>query len=114
MNEGQRSHDVDFLFFRLINARSLNNKLPELHYTLQHDNLDVLCITETSLNLATVDGLITDGCNYSVFRTDRISPYSGGGVCIITNNNTTKTIPISLPSKYSHLELHVCHRHLTG
>jgi hypothetical protein len=100
VDDGQRLPDVEFLSFSLINARSLNNKLSELQYILRHDKLDVLCITETWLNPVTVDALITDGCHYSVLRTDRVSPHNGGGVCIITNNDTTKTVPISIPSKY--------------
>jgi hypothetical protein len=78
VDDGQRLPDVEFLSFSLINARSLNNKLPELHYTLGQDKLDVLCITETWLNPVTIDGLITDGCHYSVLRTDRVSSHNGG------------------------------------
>lgn len=66
----------------------------------------MLCITETWLKPITVDGLLTDDCHYSVYRTDRLLPATcGGGVCILTNNDTIKAIFVPLPPMYLHVEL---------
>ena len=73
---------------------------------LRNDKPDVLCITETWLKPITVNSLLTDDCHFSVYRTDRSAPAAcGGGVCVITNNDTIKAIMIPLPSKYSQVEL---------
>ena len=97
--------DIEFLSFILFNARSLNNKLCNLHYLLRKDKPHVVCITETWLQPETPDSLIVDDCNYSVFRTDRSTGHPGGGVCILTCNDSLKVIPVHLPSDFSHLEL---------
>lgn len=56
----------------LFNARSLVNKLPELHYTL-YSNVDIDCflITETWLHDEIPDGLLDPQSNYSIIRCDR-------------------------------------------
>jgi exonuclease III len=93
------------LSFLLFNARSLNNKMPELHYLLQSYEVDVLCVTETWLHTAIANCTILNGCSYSIFRTDRPTLRYGGGVCIITKNSTTRSVSVALPPKFSHLEL---------
>jgi exonuclease III len=100
------------LLFSVFNARSLNNKLPDLHYLLRSQEFDVLCVTETWLHESVLNSTILDGSPYSLFRSDRQTGHGGGGVCIFTNNNTTKVICIPVPSKFSSLELCVvdlCH-----
>ena len=96
-------HSTGLLAFRLFNARSLNNKLPELHYPLCNEKSDVLCITETWLQPCTSNWLVVGNCHYTLFRTDRLA--GCGGVCILTNDNCTKAILVQLPSNFSHLEL---------
>jgi hypothetical protein len=106
--DNQDQPDVEFLSFRFRNAGSRNNKLPELHQILWHDNSDASCVTETWLNSVTTDSLTTDGCKRPVFHTNRRIPHIGGGVCIIVNNDTVKAIPIPLPSEYFHLKFFYC------
>ena len=90
---------------RLINARSLSNKLLELHYTLTESRPDILCITETWLRSSMPDSLLTGNTNYSIVRLDRQSHTAGGGVCIMFNNLSVKAVPVRIPDKKSHLEL---------
>ena len=99
------SRDVGLLSFVLFNARSLNKKLFDLQYLLCNDKPDILCITETWLQPALPNSLIVFDSNYSVFRTDRSSDRTGGGVCILTSNATIKATSVAIPSKFLHLEL---------
>ena len=68
----------------LINARSLVNKLPELHFLLYdktYGSHDCICVTESWLHADLLDGLLDPLSNYDIFRNDR--QYSrGGGVCV--------------------------------
>ena len=64
-----------------------------------------MCITETWLHTDVVDNAITGGSHYTVFRTDRSSPHPGGGVCILTRNNSLQAISVPLPPVFSHLEI---------
>jgi hypothetical protein len=52
------SHHIGFLSCTLFNARSLNNKLFDLHYLLCTDKPDILCITETWLQPTLPNNLI--------------------------------------------------------
>ena len=66
---------------------------------LYNDKPDILCITETWLQPALPNSLIVFDSNYSVFRTDRSSDRTGGGVCILTSNATIKATSVAIPSK---------------
>jgi hypothetical protein len=81
------------------------DKLPDLQHLLHSYKYDVLCITETWLHAAAANSIILAGSSYSVFRADRSASCCGGGVCILTNNCTTKVVRVFLPPAYSHLEL---------
>lgn len=85
------------------NARSICNKLFELHQLLS-SNLAIICITETWLTSSINDSLLIDQYNYSVYRKDRSNRH-GGGVCILINNAIFHSCIAHLPSAYSHLEL---------
>jgi hypothetical protein len=89
----------------IFNARSLNNKLVDLHAYLNISEVDILCITETWLKPTTPDSLLINGLNYTVFRSDRITESRGGGVCILINNVKVSAIPVCIPRKYSHVEV---------
>ena len=91
----------------MFNARSVKNKLPELHYFLNELKPDILCITETWLNDNIPDSLITGDSNYAVFRRDRPggTAVQGGGVCILTNNDSVSAVSLTLPVKFNTLEL---------
>jgi len=88
----------------LINARSIKNKLQELHYYLSNNAPDILCITETWLTSAVTNVVLVGDCDYTVFRKDRTDAV-GGGVCILLNNKTVVGTQVNIPSIFSHLEL---------
>ena len=85
------------------NARSLNNKLLELHRLLA-DRPSVVSITETWLKPDTPDNLLTDSGNYSVYRRDRLDR-RGGGVCMLVDNNVFQSANVQIPCKYDSLEI---------
>jgi hypothetical protein len=89
----------------LFNARSLNNKLPELHQLLFSYKCDLICITETWFHHDLADSVILGGSHYTVFRTDRSSAHHGGGVCILANYNKINVVSVPLLPCYSHLEI---------
>ena len=65
----------------LINARSLVNKLSELHYVLYSDaQFDCLLVTESWLTDDITDGMLDPEFKYHVLRCDR-GTNRGGGVC---------------------------------
>jgi hypothetical protein len=85
------------------NARSICNKLSELHLLLS-ENPGLVCITETWLNPSITNNLLTDNFNYSVYRRDRPDRH-GGGVCILINNDIFDSCAVNIPASYNHLEL---------
>jgi exonuclease III len=97
---------VSTLCCRLINARSLNNKLLDLHYLLDNEHVDILCVTESWLKPETTNSLLINDRPYGIFRKDRL--YSqGGGVCIFTNEANVKAIGVSIPERFVELDI-VC------
>lgn len=67
----------------LFNARSLVNKLSELHHLLYTDtDVDCLLVTETWLHDEIPNGLLDPKAMYNVLRCDRIGG-TGGGVCVL-------------------------------
>jgi len=80
-----QDHEHDkFLHITLLNARSVCNKLPELHHLLYYENWQVVVITETWLNSNIPDGLSDPSHRYHIFRCDR-NVRRGGGVCVLVN-----------------------------
>ncbi len=67
----------------LMNARSIVNKVTDLHSLLTTDRPHVVAITETHLDANILDTELVDN-SYSVVRRDRNR--QGGGVMIITSN----------------------------
>ena len=92
--------------FCLFNARSLLNKLPELHYLLYNDdNIDCVCVTESWLNVEISDGLLDPRSLYTIIRCDRdIS--RGGGVCVFIKKHI-RVLKVELQCDYFGVEL-VC------
>jgi hypothetical protein len=97
------SRHIGFLSCTLFNARSLNNKLFDLHYLLCTDKPDILCKTETWLQPTLPNNLIVFDSNYSVFR-DRPSGRIGSGVC--TMLTSTKATAVSIPVIFLQLVRH--------
>jgi hypothetical protein len=76
---------------------------------LSVEPIDILCITESWLIPATADSLLLgdNASNYSVFRKDRITDTHGGGVCLLLDNSTVKTVPVEIDSLFNDLDI-VC------
>lgn len=70
----------------LFNARSLKNKLPDLHHLLYSFKYHAIFITETWLQDSFLDSLLDPEGLYNIIRTDR-NPGNGGGVCIMLQKN---------------------------
>ena len=68
----------------LINARSLKNKIPQLHATLQLNKIDFVAVTETWLNAAVKTTELFDS-SYQVYRKDRYDK-RGGGILLAFKN----------------------------
>lgn len=66
----------------LTNARSIVNKIPELHLLLYFDNYEVLLVTETWLHSGVLSSLLDPHSMYHVLRKDRadLCHNRGGGV----------------------------------
>ena len=65
----------------VFNARSLSNKLNELHQLLYCKKYDVTCVTETWLHDGITNGLLDPNSTYSILRKDRVTCH-GGGVAV--------------------------------
>ena len=66
----------------LLNARSVKNKLPELHNLIYSVKLDCIFITETWLNDSFPNGMLDPDNVYQIIRTDR-EARTGGGICAL-------------------------------
>ena len=67
----------------ILNARSIVNKLPELHYLLYNNNYSVICITETWLHSEITGGLLDPLSIYHTIRKDRVGSHHGGVAVLI-------------------------------
>ena len=65
----------------MINARSLKNKLPDLHNLLYSYDYECIFVTETWLHHGFTSALLDPLSRYNVIRLDR-SNSTGGGVCV--------------------------------
>ena len=93
-NEHENEHEK-FLNLSLFNARSICNKLPELHNLLYHESRHVILITETWLNDNIPHGLIDPDGKFHIFRRDR-KERRGGGVCVlIRRDQNAYNVPVS-------------------
>ena len=72
----------------LINARSLKNKIADLHYLLygENNNYDIISFCETWLNNTVSDSMLDPHNRFNVFRCDRVGK-GGGGVCVFINRS---------------------------
>ena len=77
-----------FLSCIVSNARSLKNKLHDLHYMLYIQSPDIIFFTETWLQEFFPDSLLDPKNNYNILRHDR-SYSRGGGVCIFISKRLT-------------------------
>ena len=70
----------------MFNARSVANKLLELHELLDSNRYHVIAITETWLSDKTVSSLLLNQSDYIILRKDRINKV-GGGVCVLVKKS---------------------------
>ena len=103
MGGGHNGRD-GLLHCELINARSLCNKLSELHQRLySSSNVDILIVTESWLTTNITDSLLGPNCQYKIYRSDRTNS-TGGGVCIFVNQQLPSE-PIDLKVKETPLAM---------
>jgi len=88
--------------FVLFNARSINNKLPELQHLLYSTEYDAIMISESWLSIDTPDSMIDPLNKYCIVRRDR--PALGGGVCAIVSKLHC-IVTIDLSACYPDLEV---------
>jgi len=86
----------------LLNARSLNNKLPEFHKLLS-DNLSLLFITESWLSPSVTNGMLDCSHSYTIYRKDCPHKQCGGGLMEMVARNI-QSHSMSLPSKFDSIE----------
>ena len=86
----------------MFNARSVNNKLPELHFVLYSQRYDVVMITESWLSKDTPDSMLDPMNRYVVVRYDRQS--TGGGVCVFVLKKYS-VVTVDIPEFYQDLEM---------
>ena len=65
----------------LLNARSIVNKLPELHNVMYVEDFDLILITETWLHEGISSGVLDPPSAFNIIRQDRTGSKHGGGVC---------------------------------
>ena len=85
------SHRRKSLKFWYTNAQSLNNKLDEFHATITEENPDVIGITETWASTNNFDSEYNVNNNYTVFRKDRKTSTTGGGVMLLIKKDLSVT-----------------------
>jgi len=74
------------------NARSVRNKLNDLHAIMYTESYDIICISETWLNAVMLNGLIDPKSQFKIYRRDRQCANLGGGVCILVCNNIVSSL----------------------
>ena len=79
---GSAQHSLNCL---LVNARSIKNKVQQLHAILHLNDIDLVAITETWLNASVESAEIFDS-SYQVYRKDRLDR-RGGGILIAFKNH---------------------------
>jgi len=94
----------------LINARSLQNKLPEFQHLIAQ-NYAAIFITESWLNEAVTTSLLDSTQSFNIYRKDRPHKRGGGVIGMISKQFHSYNVP--LPAKYDLLEV-VCFCVLTA
>ena len=87
----------------MFNARSVVNKVPELHQLLYCDQYSLFCVTETWLHSDVSCGLLDPQSEYSIIRRDRTGSSHGGVAAFIKRN--LYFVEISVDTVYDSLEL---------
>ena len=88
----------------LTNARSIVNKLRELHYLMYVAKFDIIAITETWLHDNVANGLLDPESLFNIVRKDRKADVKGGGVCALVKK-CWSVIPIDFDDEFADLEI---------
>ena len=89
----------------LLNARSLRNKLCDFNsLLLDKPNYLTVSVTESWLNSSVTNPMIDTSGRYVVHRNDRLTKQGGGVLCLVTNKDWPSHT-ISLPEKFSSLDI---------
>ena len=89
----------------LCNARSLKNKLAELHDLLYKENMqyDIISICESWLSNTVSNSMLDPHGEYTILRADRADDVVGGGVCVFIKKYFN-VVPIDIASDFPQLE----------
>ena len=80
----------------LLNARSVKNKLAELHHLIYSSPLDCIIITETWLHSDYPNGMLDPENQFHIVRADR-KLQEGGGVCaLISKKHRIKVTDVNI------------------
>ena len=100
LNDGVIHRLLSCVYF---NARSLKNKLVDLHCVLYNDPKPDICfITESWLNSTVTNAMLDPHNEFNIFRYDRINK-SGGGVVILINSDID-SVPVVMEDRFSTME----------
>ena len=88
------------------NARSIKNKLLELHDVLYGGFYNIVCISESWLSPNMIDGILDPSGLYKIYRKDRVDGY--GGVCIFVSRFIHSSFISIDNSIYADVELVAC------
>ena len=87
----------------MFNARSIVNKICELHDLLYTASYDMYFISETWLHSGICSGLLDPNQQYTVLRSD-CNVSRGGGVCAFIHKNI-RTVPVSIDDVFCDVDL---------
>jgi len=87
----------------MFNARSLVNKMADLHLLLYSNKYDIILVTETWLHDGVTSGLLDPCSLYTVLRKDRILSNHGGVAAFIAKEYNI--IEVDLDPTFTNLEL---------
>jgi len=86
----------------LLNARSLNGKLPDFYHLLSQD-FAMLFITESWLSADATNELLADNKLFSIYRKDRTIKRGGGVIGLVSARFHSHPVPI--PTKFDSVEI---------
>ncbi len=97
----------------LTNVMSLAPKIDELRVFLQHDKIDICCITETWLK-DTIDYNVINIQNYQLLRKDRIHAQHGGVALYVKDNIKLDRLYEYEHANNNHIEVLWCKVRFSG
>ena len=87
----------------MFNARSIVNKIAELHHLLYVDTYDLYFVTETWLHDGVCSGLLDPNSEFDVLRKDRTGG-RGGGVCVFARKHL-RIMPVVFDDEFLDIEM---------